>query len=259
MTWLEDDKLTSSTSVEFGTYVCRHLYASSSYGVTGIQPVYIQLSSLLKENALDTPSRVAALAPSVFRHPIRRDILHLCVVHHLDGLRQGTAANKSRGEVRGSGRKIRPQKGSGRARLGDGQSPMLVGGGRAFAKKARDFSTQLPRKVIQMGMRVALSAKVKENSLGVVESLQWPGVKTKDFAKRIGELGWNKTLFVTGLAQVPETLNRSSRNIQGVDTITASQLTVYDAVKWERLVLDIPAIQFYEESLGKRELDALAA
>lgn len=201
---------------------------------------------------------MVALPPSIFRHPIRRDILHLCVVHHLDGLRQGTAANKSRGEVRGSGKKIRPQKGTGKARLGDAQSPMLVGGGRAFAKKARDFSTKLPRKVIQMGMRVALSAKVKENSLGIVESLQWPGVKTKEFATRIGELGWNKTLFVTGLANVPNTLDRSSRNIPGVDATTASKLTVYDAVKWERLVLDISAVEFYEKTLGKREVDVLA-
>lgn len=219
--------------------------------------MYIQLSSLLEEETSEKQHRIATLAPSVFRHPIRRDILHLCVVHHLDGLRQGTAANKSRGEVKGSGRKIRPQKGTGKARLGDAQSPMLRGGGRAFAKKARDFSTQLPRKVIQMGMRVALSVKVKENSLGIVESLQWPGVKTKDFAKRIGALGWNKTLFVTGLEEVPETLDRSSRNIPGVHTITTSDLTVYDALKWERLVLDVPAIEFYEQTLGKREIDAL--
>ena len=73
-------------------------------------------------------------------------------------------------------------------------------------KKAWDFSTKLTRKVIQMGMRVALSAKVKENGLGVVETLEWPGIKTKDFAKRINELGWNKTLFVTGKEKVPETL-----------------------------------------------------
>ena len=97
--------------------------------------------------------------------------------------------------MRGSGRKIRPQKGTGHARLGDGQSPMLRGGGVAFGPKPRDFSTKLNRKVIQMGMRVALSARLKEQSLGVVESLEWPGFKTNEFAKRIGELGWEKTLF----------------------------------------------------------------
>ena len=73
-------------------------------------------------------------------------------------------------------------------------------------KKAQDFSTKLPQKVIQMGMRVALSAKVKENGLGVVETLEWPGIKTKDFAKWINEFGWNKTLFVTRKEKVPETL-----------------------------------------------------
>ncbi|KAF8588452.1 ribosomal protein L4 [Ramaria rubella] len=223
-----------------------------------VEPVYVQLSSLLRQEHSDSSERVAALSPSVFRHPIRRDILHLCVVHYLDGIRQGTAANKTRGEVRGSGAKIRPQKGTGRARLGDAQSPMLRGGGRAFAKKARDFSTQLPRKVIQMGMRVALSAKVKEDSLGIVESLEWSGLKTKDLAQRIGELGWNKTLFVTGQEKVPETLMRSSRNIQGIDAVTAAELNVYNMLKWERLVLDVHAVRFYERTLGKKEVDALA-
>ena len=110
--------------------------------------------------------KVVELDPTVFNHPIRRDIIHLCVVHYRDSLRQGSANTKTRSEVRGSGRKIRPQKGSGRARLGDGQSPMLRGGGIAFGPKPRDFSTKLPRKVIEMGMRVALSAKLKEQRLG---------------------------------------------------------------------------------------------
>lgn len=209
------------------------------------------LGSLSTDPVLST-DKVIQLDPHVFSHPIRRDILHLCVVHHLDSLRQGSANTKTRGEVRGSGRKIRPQKGTGRARLGDGQSPMLRGGGVAFGPKPRDFSTKLPRKVREMGLRVALSAKLREHSLGVVKSLNWPGVKTGPLAERISGLGWRKTLFVTGLDEIPEGLRRASSNIDKVEIVTAKDLHVYDAVKWPRLVLDLPAVEWLERKLGKK-------
>ncbi|KAF9822115.1 hypothetical protein IEO21_00109 [Rhodonia placenta] len=216
-------------------------------------PVYITLSSLLKpeEDSHSPANSVVELDPTVFSHPIRRDILHLCVVHHLDSLRQGSASTKTRGDVRGSGRKIRPQKGTGNARLGDGQSPMLRGGGVAFGPHPRDFSTKLNRKVIQMGMRVALSARVKENSLGIVESLEWSSAKTRNLAERIQELGWEKTLFVSGHEAVPDGLKRASSNIYKVETTTAKDLKVYDAVKWPRLVLDLAAVEWFERTLAK--------
>jgi len=213
-------------------------------------PVYLSMSSLVAPNASDN---MVQLDQTVFAHPIRRDILHLCVVHHLDSLRQGSANTKTRGEVRGSGRKIRPQKGTGRARLGDAQSPMLRGGGVAFGPKPRDFSTKLPRKVIEMGMRVALSAKLREHGLGVVETLEWTGNKTKPLAQRIADLGWRKTLFVTGLDVVPENFKRASGNIDRVEAITAKDLGVYDAVKWPRLVLDLAAVEWFERTLGKNK------
>jgi len=217
------------------------------------QPVYIPLSSLLRsKHAAQSSEQVAELDPTVFSHPIRRDILHLCVVHHLDSLRQGSANTKTRAEVRGSGRKIRPQKGSGRARLGDGQSPMLRGGGVAFGPKPRDFATKLPRKVIQMGMRVALSARVKESNLRIVESLDWPGTKTKDMVRRLDELGWDhKTLFVTGKDAVPTGLARTTENLHKINTTTAQQVGVYDLVKWPRVVLDIEAVQWFEHQLSR--------
>ncbi|KAI0283449.1 ribosomal protein L4 [Russula aff. rugulosa BPL654] len=216
--------------------------------VVFLLPVYIPLSSLLRsKNAAHSSDEVAELDPTVFAHPIRRDILHLCVVHHLDSLRQGSANTKTRGEVRGSGWKIRRQKGSGRARLGDGQSPMLRGGGVAFGPKPRDFATKLPRKVIQMGMRVALSARI-------VESLDWPGTKTKDMARRLDEMGWDhKTLFVTGKDVIPTGLKRSTENLHKTNAMTAQQLGVYDLVKWPRVVLDIEAVQWFEHQLSKNK------
>lgn len=219
---------------------------------SALKPIYVPLSSLVRpESGMDPSANLIELDPTVFAHPIRRDILHLCVVHHLDSLRQGTASTKTRGEVRGSGHKIRPQKGSGKARLGDGQSPMLRGGGVAFGPKPRDFSTKLPRKVIQMGMRVALSAKLHDRSAEFVESLEWPGKKTKEFMERIDELGWRKTLFITGLDKVPEGLVRSSSNLPKIDTTTVADLNVYNLVKFPRLVLDVAAVEALEEKLSK--------
>ena len=236
-----------------GTYLFKCAWpAFIHWPRTGVRPVYHELSSLIRPEAnVDSSNELVELDPAVFNHPIRRDILHLCVVHYLDGQRQGSASTKTRGEVRGSGRKIRPQKGSGRARLGDGQSPMLRGGGVAFGPKPRDFATKLNRKVIEMGMRVALSARVKEHSLGIVKSLEWPGSKTKDLETRIEELGWRRTLLVTGQKNIPEGLRRAGGNLSSVDMMTAEDLDVYHALKWPRLVLDLQAVEWFEKTLGR--------
>ncbi|KAF7310860.1 50S ribosomal protein L4 [Mycena chlorophos] len=178
---------------------------------------------------------VVVLDPTVFRHPIRRDILHLCVTHYRDSLRQGSANTKTRSERAGTGRKPFRQKGGGVARAGDLRSPLHHGGGVAFGPKPRDFSTDLPRKVLQMGMRVALSLKVKERMLGVMPSMDWPNGKTKHLAERIDVLGLHRTLFVTG-DPPPEGLERAIRNIPLTELTTLDQLTVFDILKWPRLM-----------------------
>ena len=220
------------------------------------KPVYISLTKPFKRKTSDPSSEdnIVALDPTVFDHPIRRDILHLCVTHYLDSLRQGSASTKTRGEVRGSGIKLRPQKGTGRARLGDGQSPMLVGGGVAFGPKPRDFSTKLPRKVIQMGMRVAFSAKVRERQLGVMTSLSWPNGKTKHLNQMINAHGLQKTLFITGEDSPCTGLERAIANIPRAKLITAEELNVYEILKWHRVLLDMKAVDYFEQLLGKRTL-----
>ncbi|TFK41225.1 ribosomal protein L4 domain-containing protein [Crucibulum laeve] len=216
-------------------------------------PLFLSLTEPFKRGKGDPPpdGNVVVLDPTVFNEPVRRDILHLCTVHYLDSLRQGSANTKTRGEVRGSGIKIRPQKGSGRARLGDGQSPMLVGGGIAFGPKPRDFSTKLPRKVIQMGMRVALSVKMKENLLGVMSSLLWPCGRTKHLVHRIEALGLRKTLFITGEETPHVGLDRAIRNIPSVHLMAADKVNVYHILKHQRLVLDIKAVEYFERTLKK--------
>ncbi|KAK4110677.1 ribosomal protein L4 [Canariomyces notabilis] len=155
--------------------------------------------------------------------PLRRDILHLAVVYEGDKTRQGTASSKTRWEVHGSHRKIRPQKGSGRARLGTKQSPMLKGGGKVFGPKPRDFSTRLNRKVYDLAWRTALSYRYRRGELIVTEDgLELPlpdeflqlaesGVLGRELEdgfvrKYVGELmtalQWDKahgrTTFITG-------------------------------------------------------------
>lgn len=214
--------------------------------------VYVELSEPFAPRKTDPSpnSTLVALDPTVFNHPLRRDILHLCIVQYRDGLRQGTASTKTRGEVAGSGRKIRPQKGTGRARLGDAQSPMLRGGGVAFGPKPRDFSTKLPRKIIDMGMRVALSQKLKEQALGVMPHLDWSVPKTAVLARRLQTLQMTNTLFVTG-DSVPAALQRAIANIPHVDAMASSELKIWDILKWKRIVLDSQAIKDLEDRLKR--------
>ncbi|KAH7104637.1 ribosomal protein L4 domain-containing protein [Auriculariales sp. MPI-PUGE-AT-0066] len=210
------------------------------------QAVYVELSHLIPPAAHAEP-QVVELSSAVFDEPSRRDILHLCLMHFRDSQRQGSANTKTRGEVRGSGRKIRPQKGTGKARLGDGQSPMLVGGGRAFGPKPRDFSTDLPRKVRAMGMRVALSARVRERGLIVVDNLAWPGTKTKEFAHRLRELSWGKCLFVTGRGDdVIKQLERVGSNVEGFRVIKVEDLNIHEILRYQRLAMDVDAAQYLE-------------
>ncbi|KAL0951272.1 hypothetical protein HGRIS_007986 [Hohenbuehelia grisea] len=218
-----------------------------------LEPIYLALAPTLTPKAADPQpaDSLIVLDPTVFRHPIRTDILHLCVTHYLDSLRQGSASTKTRGEVKGSGHKVRPQKGSGKARIGDAQNPILRGGGVAFGPKPRDFSTKLPRKVIEMGMRVALSSKIRDEKLGAVARLAWPSGKTNPLSRRIDELGWKKTLLVTGEEHVHVGLQRAIRNIPMVSLTTPDKLTVYEVLKWQRIVMDIKALEYFERTLGK--------
>ena len=104
--------------------------------------------------------------------PLRRDLLHRAVIYEADGTRQGTASTKWRSEVHGSGRKMRPQKGSGKARIGDKKSPMLRGGGVTFGPKPRDFSTKLPRKIYDLAWRTALSYRYRRGELVIVQKIE---------------------------------------------------------------------------------------
>jgi large subunit ribosomal protein L4 len=206
-----------------------------------------------QSNSNGETDSLVELNAEVFGHPIRRDIVHLCLTHHMDGQRQGSASTKTRYEVRGSRRKLFAQKGMGKARVGDAASPIRRGGGRAFGPKPRDFSTGLPRKVRFMGMRVAWSAKVREGQLMAVESLNWPGTQTKLLRARLDQMGWGvgRTLFVTGQQEFPDGFRLSCGNLAETEMKRAAEVNIHDALKYPRVVMDLSALEYFEERLKR--------
>ena len=132
-------------------------------------PVFPDVLTTIYNFPTMEPLRFAHYPANHLNVPLRRDILHRAVIFEGDASRQGTASTKWRDDVRGSGKKIRPQKGTGHARLGDKKSPMLRGGGVAFGPHPRDFSTKLPKKIYDLAWRTALSYRYKRGELVVVE------------------------------------------------------------------------------------------
>lgn len=135
---------------------------------------------------------------------------------------------------------------------------MLRGGGRAWPKIPRDFSTKLNRKVREMGLRVVLSAKLREHNLEVVPSIRgWLSKKTNDLERRLKTKGWgaDRTLLVLGGDTLPTNLELATRNLQNVHVMLAQDLNVYDALWWKRLILDVDAVGYFSERLGSLGVD----
>jgi len=141
----------------------------------------------------------------------------------------------------------------GKARAGDAASPTRRGGGVAFGPRPRDFSTRLPRKVRFMGMRVVWSSKVREGRLMAIESFDWPGCKTSQLVKRLEKVGWKegRTLFITGKDEINEGFRRSCGNIDGTEIKLAPEVTIHDALKHSRVVMDLAALEYFEERLRR--------
>ncbi|MCY0900030.1 MAG: 50S ribosomal protein L4 [Firmicutes bacterium] len=189
------------------------------------------------------------LSDRVFGAEPNIPLLHQAVMVYRANQRQGTADTKTRGEVRGGGRKPWRQKGTGRARAGSIRAPQWRHGGVVFGPHPRDYSMRFPQKMRQAAIRQALSAKLKDQELLVVDTLDVGEPKTrvlKEILDRFN-LGYN-VLFVT--ATPIDTLKRSARNFQDVRTITAQSLDVYNLLKYHRLVLDRDAVRAVEGVFG---------
>ncbi|MBQ4322038.1 MAG: 50S ribosomal protein L4 [Oscillospiraceae bacterium] len=186
------------------------------------------------------------LSEKVFGIEPNGSVLHAAVVNHLANLRQGTQSALTRAEVSGGGKKPYRQKGTGRARQGSTRAPQWYHGGIVFAPKPRDYSYSLNKKVRALAIRSALSQKVLDGSLIVVDSLEMPTVKTKLFQKFLAAVGAeNKALVVT--PEVNANVILSSRNIPGLKTTIATILNAYDIMNAKTFVVDKAALTKIEE------------
>ena len=189
------------------------------------------------------------LNDSVFGIEPNTHVLHEAVVMQRASMRQGTHAVKNRSEVRGGGRKPWRQKGTGRARQGSIRSPQWVGGGTVFGPTPRSYSYKLPKKVRRLALKSALSSKVKEDNLVVLDSIAIDAPKTKEVIKMLDALSVNaKALIVT--AETDETVIRSANNLQSVKVLTVDEINVLDLLAHDKLIITKDAAEKAGEVLA---------
>ena len=186
------------------------------------------------------------LSATVFGAEINEPVLHSVVRAYLLNQRQGTQSTKTRAEVSGGGIKPWRQKGTGRARQGSTRSPQWVHGGIAFGPKPRSWKVSINKKVKRIAMQSALSAKVAENELVVVDSIATGEFKTKKIVEMLKALGANKKALIV-LPEVDKFVVKSASNIEGVKTAIPGTLNVYDILKYDMFIVAKDAVKVIEE------------
>ncbi|WP_339235349.1 50S ribosomal protein L4 [Oceanobacillus sp. FSL W7-1281] len=189
------------------------------------------------------------LNDAVFGIEPNTHVLHEAVVMQRASLRQGTHAVKNRSEVRGGGRKPWRQKGTGRARQGSIRSPQWVGGGTVFGPTPRSYSYKLPKKVRRLALKSALSSKVKEESLFVLEAITIDAPKTKEIVNILNGLKVEEKALVV-LSEKDETVVRSANNLQNVKVLTVEELNVLDLLTHDKLIITKDAAEKAGEVLA---------
>src|SRR5687767_12035870 len=190
-----------------------------------------------------------SLADSVFGAELNEALIHAALMNYQANGRQGTSATKTRGNVSGSGRKLWKQKGTGRARIASLRSPLWKGGGNVHGPQPRDWSYNMPKKMRQGALRSALSERVREGNVFVVEGWDLDKPKTKDFSQSLGKLGLaGKTLIVDSLDN--ENLMLSARNLRHTKVVNSFGLNIYDLLYHDQLVISREAAAELEQLLG---------
>ncbi len=185
------------------------------------------------------------LNDAVFGVKVNEHLVHLAVVQQLANKRQGTQSAKTRAEVSGGGRKPWRQKGTGHARQGSIRSPQWKGGGVVFAPKPRDYSFKLNRKEKRLALKSALTSRVADDKIIVLDVLNFDGIKTKKMVAVLDNLNINKALVVLG--EKDDNVILSARNIPSVRTALPNSINVYDILKYDTLVLTKDAVKKIEE------------
>jgi len=197
-------------------------------------------------NASNEQVGTAALADEIFAAPVNDTVLWEVVRMQLAARRQGTHDVKARGEVRGSGRKLWRQKGTGRARVGSRRSPLWRGGAIIFGPTPRSYAYTMPKKKRKLALRCALAAKARDGELVVVEDLGLTEIKTKSLAQSLRALGAENALIV--IPERDDVVEKSARNLPSVKVLRVEGLNVYDVLKYDKLVLLRGAL----EKVGER-------
>src|SRR5262245_4437832 len=200
------------------------------------------------------------LSDDVFGVELNESLIYYAINNYLTNQRQGTVRTKTRGNVSGSGRKLWKQKGTGRARIASLRSPLWKGGGNVHGPQPRDWSYNMPRKMRRGALRAALSERVREGSVIIVDGWSFDKPRTRDFVGSLGKLGLGdgRTLIVDSLEN--ENLKLSARNVQSAKVVNSFGLNIYDLLYHDKLVLSRSAAAELEELLGgKAEASAAPA
>ena len=185
------------------------------------------------------------LNDKVFAVEVNADAMHQVVVALLANKRQGTQSAKTRAEVRGGGIKPWRQKGTGRARQGSIRAPQWIKGGVVFAPKPRDYRMSIPKSMRRVAMLSALTSKVQNDEMIVLDSLTLEAPKTKEVVKMLNAFNAKKTLIVT--AESNEVVYKSARNIEGVAVLPVNNINVYDLLKYQKVIMTKDAVSKIEE------------
>ncbi len=188
------------------------------------------------------------LADGVFGMPVRADILHRMVNWQLAKRRAGTHKTKEIGDISGTTKKPFKQKGTGHARQGSLRSPQFRGGATIFGPVVRSHEHELTKKFKKLGLKTALSAKVAEGKLVILDDAKFSSAKTKDFAATLKALGWASALIIDG-PEVDGNLALASRNVIGIDVLPQQGANVYDILRRDTLVLTKAAVEHLEARL----------
>ncbi|MDA3788645.1 MAG: 50S ribosomal protein L4 [Desulfobacula sp.] len=188
------------------------------------------------------------LSEEIFNTPIKKSVLHEVVRSQLVAKREGTASCKTRGMVRGSTRKLFRQKGTGNARAGSVKSPLRKGGGVIFGPSPRSYAIKVHKKVRKLALKMALSSKVEDNTIYIIDDFNLETIKTREFVNVLNALDLSDLLIVSDAEEA--TLLLSSRNIPDVKVIKTEGLNVYDILKFKNLLLVESTIKNIEGRLS---------
>ena len=185
------------------------------------------------------------LNDSVFGVEVNEHLVHMAVVAHLAAKRQGTQSAKTRSEVSGGGKKPWRQKGTGHARQGSTRAPQWTGGGVVFAPKPRKYEIKLNKKERRLALKSALTSRVAENKIVVLDALNFDEIKTKNFKAVMDNLKVSKALVV--MAEKNDNVVLSARNIPSVKTALTNTINIYDILKYDTLVVTKDAVNAIQE------------